>query len=167
MQFPKKQLALPIKVKKKKKVSVSRLIERADEAFSKYVRLRDCIRTLWSTEEWLCITCWARVFLKEADAGHFQLRSRKIVRWHAKNVHMQCTLCNRWRYGEQHKHGKKIDQLYWNGMADILEDMGTAPFKLSPFTLVPVDLGISIPLEEIEEYYKKKTAELSLVNATF
>ena len=53
-------------------------------------------------------------------AGHFLSRRFESTRFDEKNVHGQCQKCNRFEYGNQYEHGKRIDEIYGKGTADDL-----------------------------------------------
>lgn len=84
------------------------------------------------------------------DAGHFVSRDRYATRWSEVNVNVQCPHCNRFRAGEQYRHGVAIDKKYGPGTAQMLEQLGSARgTKISPEWI-----------EERIEYYRKKVKEI-------
>ena len=64
------------------------------------------------------------------DAGHFVQRDRKATRYNDHNVHAQCPHCNRFRGGEQFKHGEYIDRVHGKGTASMLQYLGKTYCKL-------------------------------------
>ena len=93
-----------------------KLINRLDRVFSEYIRL------YYANKDGVCrcITCKRPFFWKQIDAGHFIQRDRKATRYDEKNVHPQCSSCNRFKSGEQYAHGKEIDILHGKGTAERL-----------------------------------------------
>ena len=98
---------------------LKRLTARLDKLFSEYVRRRDADRNGMVH----CVTCEKLLHWKEGDCGHFVSRDRKATRWMGTNANFQCPYCNRFRAGEQHKHGEYIDKRYGKGTAQQLQDI--------------------------------------------
>lgn len=129
----------------KKPVDIKRLTARLDKYFSEYVRRRDADKNGVVR----CCTCNTPHHWKDIDAGHFVSRDRKATRWDKKNVHPQCQYCNRFRSGEQHKHGLYIDKRYGAGTAQQLQD-------ISRIRGCKVDNGwILIMIEDMKKEIKK------------
>lgn len=89
------------------KKTLPELVRAADEAFSKYVRLRDS--SLMSNKQWVgdCISCGRHMVVvwwdaekrkyrwtKGVNAGHYIGRSKHFLRWDEANVNLQCARCN-------------------------------------------------------------------------
>jgi hypothetical protein len=118
-----------------------------DDWFSKFIRIRD-IKT---GEHCMCITCGKFEHWKDMDCGHFMLRDRPLTRFHEQNCNAQCKRCNRFRDGEQYRHGKAIDEKYGKGTADKLEEL--AKFRGKKHT--PEDL------KELSKEYRIKAKEMA------
>jgi hypothetical protein len=90
------------------------------KVFSEYIRMRD------ADDRGIChcATCGKPVFWKEADAGHFVTRNKKTVKFDERNVHAQCSRCNRFLGGEQYRMGLYIDNKYGKGTAHTLQTLG-------------------------------------------
>lgn len=87
----------PLKVKKAKKPSRSKLVRKLDSVFSQYVRLLNITPDWKST----CVTCGAIDHRKNMQNGHFISRGNYKYRWDEKNCHTQCYVCNilkKWNY---------------------------------------------------------------------
>lgn len=107
--------------KKRPKQTIPALTKKADVAFSRYVRLRDC---LYQDGEWVgnCITCGKllTVLSKEgkwragANLGHFIGRGTKELRYDEFNCNLQCAHCNAWADKEwmQEQYRKGIVDKY-------------------------------------------------------
>jgi 5-methylcytosine-specific restriction endonuclease McrA len=101
-------MALPFKFYKKKPAKTDRqkLINKLDESFSLFIRLRD------SDHQGVCkcITCGNYDHYTKVDAGHFVTRDNMATRWEEENVNAQCQHCNRFKSGKQFEHGIAIDR---------------------------------------------------------
>jgi hypothetical protein len=99
----KKKTPLKATAKKRPAQTIPALTKKADVAFSKYIRLRDCLYTDngWEGE---CITCnkTLTVLTTEgkwragANLGHFIGRGTKELRYDEFNCNLQCAHCNAW-----------------------------------------------------------------------
>jgi hypothetical protein len=76
-----------------RKPSVTTLRRKLDLVFSAYIRKRDADKDGYGK----CVTCrkWSLL-----EAGHFIPRQHISVRWDIRNVHGQCSRCNRWLHGD-------------------------------------------------------------------
>lgn len=82
-------------------MSIKSAKQKAWREFSRFIRLRDCIRTTGSDEYGLCITCGKRVPFKSSQAGHFIAGRTNAVLFNEDIVHLQCYGCNVCKHGEQ------------------------------------------------------------------
>lgn len=123
--------------------------------FSRYIRLRDAIKTTGEPYELACVTCSRRVPIKESDAGHFQPRRWKATLYHEQNVHGQCKACNNkdWNQGEQYKHGKAIDRMYGDGTADHLEALSRELKQFKVYELEELYDEFKGKLQALEDVY--------------
>lgn len=83
-----------------KKETVSKLKNKLDGLFSKYIRLRDSDEFGFG----LCCTCGKRKHYKEVDCGHWISRACLQTRYNEYNAHFQCKNCNGRAGGRQHLH---------------------------------------------------------------
>lgn len=72
-----------------------RAVRRADTAFSKEIRLRDCAGRGWA----FCITCRKPFAYANLDCGHYLGREYWATRWDPMNCAAQCRKCNRFKEG--------------------------------------------------------------------
>lgn len=86
----------PLPTKKKAKA-------KAWKAFSKYIRLRDCIVTTGSKEEGICYTCGKTFPIGKLQAGHLVHGRTNGILFDKEFVKAQCYQCNIPREGEQAK----------------------------------------------------------------
>ena len=78
----------------KKPKTVSKAKKEAWKAFSKYIRLRDCLKTKKSPYEGRCITCHKVFPTSELQAGHFIAGRNNSILLHEQLVSAQCRRCN-------------------------------------------------------------------------
>ena len=72
--------------------------------FSRYIRLRDCLRTTGTKERCVCVTCGKTVpYGKELHAGHCVPGRGNSILLHEGAVWGQCAVCNIWKSGN---HGQ-------------------------------------------------------------
>lgn len=83
-----------------------------DKWFSLYIRRRDTPGP--------CVSCGVMLTFEDSDCGHFISRDRISTRWNEKNAHAQCRNCNRFRSGEQYRHGLEIGKRHGPTVADEL-----------------------------------------------
>ena len=62
--------------------------------------------------------------------GHFQSRKHYSTRWHEQNCQVQCAGCNVFRYGEQYKFAKNLDNTFYDGLAEKLHIEANKTVKL-------------------------------------
>lgn len=109
--------------KGKTKVQTSPIDRDEDRAwwwFSKYIRIRDCIRTTWTKNIFKCCSCRSLTLFEEWDAGHFISRSYKQTKFDERNVCAQCRKCNRFQQGCWDRMYEHILKLHWQDTIDDL-----------------------------------------------
>lgn len=118
---PKKRVPLEQK-------TAQQLVKVADEAFSKYIRLRDSEGDS-KNRSGSCITCGRPLAVlvdgkfNRGQNGHFVSRGFMVTRFDDMNCHLQCEHCNNWRDKRDmtSAYAKAVDKLYGKGCADELE----------------------------------------------
>lgn len=109
-----------------KKPSLSREKKKAWEAFSLYIRTRDCVRyskTHPERNEGLeapCTTCQRVLPLKSLQAGHFVAGRTNSILFDERGVNSQCYRCN---VGE---HGNTTSYWLWmeaNWGRDVIDEI--------------------------------------------
>lgn len=134
----------------KKKRTVAKLKKDVWKIFSRYIRLRDAIKTTKRNDMVSCITCGQWKETKSVDAGHFISRSCSYLLFDENNVHAQCKKCNMPPDpGEQHTYGERIKTLYGEKELKRLKE---GKWKVFKFT--------KKMLEEMEQEYKGKLNDL-------
>ena len=134
-----------MKIKKKvKRKTLPQAKKQVWDLFSRYIRLRDCLKTTGDVNYGKCITCSRLCKLTEADAGHFVSRRFNSVLFDERNVHLQCKQCNGFG-GQILEYRRQIIKLYGEGADIELEDKAQ---EIKKFTI--------LELEELALYYKEK-----------
>ena len=90
---------------------------KAWDVFSKFIRKRE------ANEDGIvsCFTCGTRGHWKDMDAGHYIPKSISLaLRFHERNVHVQCTSCNRFRHGNLTQYALALKKRYGE---EILEEL--------------------------------------------
>ena len=108
-----------------KKSTRKKLVDKLDKVFSIYIRRRYADNDVSE-----CFTCGKQDHWKKLQNGHFQSRKHYATRWHELNCQVQCAGCNVFRYGEQFKFARNLDNTYYNGLADELHIEANKTVKL-------------------------------------
>ena len=82
------------KRKKRQKSPTQKAKEKAWKAFSRYIRLRDCLDTTGEEEEGICIKCGERKPFKGLQAGHAIPGRNNSILLDEELVYAQCAGCN-------------------------------------------------------------------------
>ena len=118
------------------------------QAFSKYIRLRDCLLTTGSFEYGECVSCDKTLPFSQLDAGHF-IPKRSGNYFSERGVNAQCRSCNRFHGGNQLEYRKEIIKRYGEGVDIELEKEAQQIKQFTPQDLI-----------DVAECYKSKTKKL-------
>ncbi len=113
-----------------KKTKRKKLIDKLDKIFSLYIRQRKAQNEIAE-----CFTCGKQDHWKKLQNGHFQSRKHYSTRWDEYNCQVQCAGCNVFRYGEQYKFAKNLDETYYKGLAEELHIKAKQTIKLDNYDL--------------------------------
>jgi len=136
-------------MKTKKYKGTAKLKKEVWDIFSKYIRLRDCLRTTGCPSFGLCITCGKRYHFKLLQAGHFIPGRHNSNLFSKKGTHAQCYNCNINLRGNTLEYRRQIIRLYGEGYDEILEAEARQTKKFT-----------AAELTELKEYYTQKVKEL-------
>jgi len=98
-----------------------------DEAFSKYIRLRDANEDGYIR----CISCGKVVHWKEADVGHYILRKHMSLRYNGTNCNAQCRECNRFDESNAAGYTLGLIERYGTGIIETLNAFKHQQNKIS------------------------------------
>lgn len=144
---------LPRKVKQPSKSTVK---GKAWSAFSKYIRLRDALKTTGTLENVKCITCGKLLSISFCDAGHFVSRRYNSTLFDERNVNTQCRYCNRFLNGNLLEYRRQIIRLYGEGVDIELEDKATEIKKLTVEDLTNIEKEYKMKVENLQRHCKKE-----------
>lgn len=101
-------------VKKRKAETISKLKAKVWTVFSIYIRSRDKD----FRDNVACFTCDRVDHYRTFDAGHYIPKSTggAALYFHEKNVHPQCTGCNRFRHGNLTQYALRLQKKYGTGI---------------------------------------------------
>ena len=126
--------------------------DKAWDAFSKYIRLRDAIKTTGTTYEAICVTCsrkYPTTGRGTMQAGHFQSGRSNAILIDEKGVHAQCYGCNCGKKGNPIPYYKFMLKEYGQEVIDDIEKRSVQVLPMKKYQW-----------DEIREKYKKKYAQL-------
>ena len=132
-----------------KKPTKRSLKKKCWEAFSRYIRTRDCIRTTGCPDWGLCITCGKRYHFKLFQAGHFISGRHLSNLFSERGTHAQCYNCNINLKGNTLEYRRQIIKLYGEGVDLELEATARQNRQIKPFEYI-----------EMIDRFKQKTEEL-------
>lgn len=137
------------KGKKKEKSSRSKLIDRLDTVFSKYIRRRDC-----GIGYGRCISCNSLIEFKTCDCGHYINRQHMALRYDEQNCNAQCRKCNRFDEGFVQGYRRGLITKIGEKATDMLEIRKHNTSHLSEVELGILTLHYKSKLKEIEQIMK-------------
>lgn len=120
------------------------------KAFSKYIRIRDCIRTMKSLEYGKCISCGRVYPINKLQAGHFVPGRHNANLFYEKGCHIQCMGCNIYKYGNVLNYMDGLIKLYGKKIVAEIRDNDKTTFKFT------VEI-----LEEKRKFYIEETKKLT------
>lgn len=68
-------------------------IDKLDQVFSLYIRMRDS--KAYHFQKFRCISCGDVKDFEQMDCGHFVSRNAMVIRWNTDNCNGECRKCNR------------------------------------------------------------------------
>lgn len=111
-----------------------RLAKKAWECFSKFVRSNPATFNGFTS----CYTCLRKFQWKELDAGHYRHTARKkggirtkAIDYDERNIHPQCTYCNRMLHGNLARYSMALEEQYGHGIIQELHKVYQEAKELS------------------------------------
>ena len=138
------------KIKKAKKPTRSKLVQKADSIFSTYVRLRDSNNKGIVT----CPLCWAKIPRKKAQNMHFITRSCWLYRYDEDNCFAWCYKCNcilNWNYII---YTRFMQDKFWIERVDEMIRESKEVYKLPTYELEEI---INTYTNKIQKFARKLT----------
>ena len=102
-------------MKKAKHKTITKAKKEAWVEFSKFIRMRDGLKTTGSIDWCLCCTCQKRYHFKMLQAGHFVAGRHNGNLFSERGTHAQCYNCNINLKGNTLEYRRKIIELYGEG----------------------------------------------------
>lgn len=125
------------------RASRSTLMDKADRAFSLFIRTRDSQE--YEGKVFRCISCGRVLSIDQADCGHYVNRSHMSLRFSEINCHAQCRRCNRFMEGNIQDYRKGLIKKLGEAKVLLLEATKNVTNKISNFEL-----------ELLAKHYKKE-----------
>ena len=100
--------------------------------FSRYIRLRDCIKTTGTTDYGCCVTCGREYKFGRLQAGHFVPGRTRAILFDPRCVHAQCYRCNCKLDGAWPPYYRFMQRAYGQEVIDELVDAYGKDAELSP-----------------------------------
>ena len=123
--------------------------DNAWDAFSAFIRTRDCLRTSGTLEEGVCISCDKCIPYKGSQAGHFIAGRTNAILLDEDLVHLQCYHCNIGLSGNYVEYFVRMEKLYTREEIDIFRSRKALTKKMK------ID-----DWKEQTAYWKKRTEAL-------
>ena len=147
-------------VRQLKTITATKAKKKAWDAFSKYIRLRDAIKTTHTKTHLLCITCGRRykAFGKGcAQAGHFISGRNNSILLDEKFVNGQCPICNKWMRGNYVRYEIEMIKMWGKKAVD----------EVKARSLLTVQVKAYEWLDKEQEYKEKydKLKSNTMINA--
>ena len=117
--------------------------------FSKYIRLRDAIKTTGDMYYAKCITCGEIKPMEDIDAGHGIPGRNNSILFNELITNAQCRTCNRKGKGEYQKYKSVLVERHGQEMFDLWMFEKKKPLHYTEFDY-----------EQLTELYKKKVKQL-------
>ena len=130
-------------------MGIKQLKDKAWKLFSRYIRLRDCLKTTGTLTHGTCITCGKVYQFESLQAGHFIAGRSNAVLFDEQGVFAQCYSCNVGKHGNLLEYRRKIIEMYGEGADELMEKESK---KTKKFTIEE--------LEELIEILKIKISKL-------
>lgn len=113
------------------KNSRAKLVEKLDNVFSMFIRLRDML----PGGAFKCISCGRVLPFDQADCGHYINRKHMSLRFSEKNCNAQCRSCNRFDEGNIQGYRRGLIAKYGEPIVIWLEATKNEENKISEFEL--------------------------------
>lgn len=140
----------PLKKISKKPIKVAK--RKAWEAFSRFIRLRDALKTTGGRETALCYTCDKPYPISGKgciQAGHFIGGRGNLVLFDERQVHAQCYNCNINLKGKWNVYLVKMRKEYGNELVETMIESRLDQLKLSADDFENIQLNYEKLIKEL------------------
>lgn len=134
-------------IKKEKKLSWYK--DKAWEAFSRFIRTRDCLFTTGDPDWGKCVTCQKMTPFKQLQAGHFIAGRSNAILFDEQAVNIQCYGCNVGKKGNYVEYYEYMLERYGR---DVITEL-----RGKKYMTVKFDRTM---LTAIKEHYEEETQKL-------
>ena len=100
--------------------------------FSKFIRLRDCLKTTGTIWKCKCVTCGRIYRIEKIQAGHFIPGRTRAILFDPRCVHGQCYRCNHILQGNWPPYYRFMQQEFGQGVIEELVDLWGVDMILEP-----------------------------------
>lgn len=125
------------------------------QAFSKYIRARDAIRSTGTLSEVVCFTCGQRLPTAASQAGHIVSRTYQGALFNPKVVFAQCVHCNHNREGNHILGFFHLVEIVGYDTAVKIVFNSMKPKPLTMLDLEDIEEGCLYATEVLEEFYEQ------------
>ena len=122
------------------------------EAFSTYIRFRDCLLTTGKPEKGKFCTCGKEIEFEYLQAGHWLPRRHNSVLFDERNCHAQCFSCNIGKKGNPVKYFHFMEKKYGREVMEELERLDTEPKQFKEYEMI-----------ELKKTFERMTRDLRKV----
>lgn len=130
---------------------LSKAKKKAWDVFSKYIRLRDALKTTNAPFSAKCVTCGREYDLNRGlQAGHFIPGRRNSILFDERNVHAQCYGCNVMKKGNPIEYWKFMEKEYGREIIDELDAKNYTTRQIKQFEFEEIAKTYSEKLKQLE-----------------
>ena len=134
------------KLNKLSKREIPKLHRELWEVFSPMIKNRD---------KWTCITCSKKGDGQAMNAGHFKPQGTyPSIKYDTKNVHAQCSGCNKWKHGMLDVYSEKMIEKYGQDILKELSARAKLKFDYTPQRLMDLTDAAYQGIKKFEEVYE-------------
>lgn len=117
--------------------------------FSRYIRLRDCLKTTGSLTHGVCITCGRTYHINNLTAGHAIGGRSNSILYDEDCVNAQCLQCNVFNHGEYVKYKEVYENIHGIGSYQDLQIKSKQPRKYTIFELEELIESLKMRINEL------------------
>lgn len=139
------------KKKRKKRTAYQIQKDKTWRAFSRMIRIRDCLKTASSDAWGLCVTCGKQHDIRDLQAGHYIPGRKNAILFDERGVHAQCRGCNIWGRGQPQKFHAFMLGEYGQEVIDELVRQANTRRKFTEGDLAEMAAEFTRRTEEMEE----------------